>query len=94
MSDFFDVRYTAHLARLNLSEAEIATFQAQLAHVLDHVEQLKKVDIDGVAPTAHANPICNVFRPDEPHSWFGPAEALENAPRHANQLFVVPKVIE
>jgi aspartyl-tRNA(Asn)/glutamyl-tRNA(Gln) amidotransferase subunit C len=94
VSDFFDVRYTAHLARLNLSEAEIATFQAQLSHVLTHVEQLKKVDIDGVAPTAHANPIYNVLRPDEPHSWFGPREALENAPRHANQLFIVPKVIE
>jgi aspartyl-tRNA(Asn)/glutamyl-tRNA(Gln) amidotransferase subunit C len=52
------------------------------------------VDISGVEPTAHTSPIFNVFRRDEPRSWFDPATALANAPRQANQLFIVPKVLD
>lgn len=94
MSADFDVRYTAQLARLNLSEEEIAKFQAQLSHVLNYVEKLKQVDVSGVEPTAHTSPVFNVFRADEERAWFTPEQALANAPRQANQLFVVPKVIE
>jgi aspartyl-tRNA(Asn)/glutamyl-tRNA(Gln) amidotransferase subunit C len=94
MSDQFDVRYIAQLARLDLSEAEIAKFQSQLGQVLSHVERLNKVDVSGVEPTAHANQVVNVFRPDEPRTWFTPEVALANAPRSANGLFIVPKVIE
>jgi aspartyl-tRNA(Asn)/glutamyl-tRNA(Gln) amidotransferase subunit C len=94
MSDPFDVRYVAQLARLDLSDAEIAKFQEQLGQVLTHVEKLGKVDVTGVEPTAHANQVVNAFRPDEAREWFTSAEALANAPRSANGLFVVPKVIE
>jgi aspartyl-tRNA(Asn)/glutamyl-tRNA(Gln) amidotransferase subunit C len=94
MSAKFDVRYTAQLARLQLGEEEIATFQKQLSQVLDYVEKLEKVDVSAVEPTAHANAIYNVFRADEPCPWLTPQEALANSPRQANQLFIVPKVIE
>ena len=94
MSDQFDVRYIAQLARLDLSDAEIAKFQSQLGQVLSHVEKLKQVDVSGVEPTAHANQVMNVFRADEPRDWFTPEVALANAPRSANGLFIVPKVIE
>ena len=94
MSDQFDVRYVAQLARLDLSDAEIAKFQDQLGHVLDHVEQLKKVDVSNVDPTAHANAVHNVFRADASRPWFSSEVALQNAPRPANGLFIVPKVIE
>ena len=94
MSAQFDVRYTAQLARLHLSEEEIAKFQTQLSQVLAYVEKLEQVDVSGVEPTAHANAIFNVFRTDVPRDWFTPAEALANAPREANGLFIVPKVIE
>jgi aspartyl-tRNA(Asn)/glutamyl-tRNA(Gln) amidotransferase subunit C len=90
----FDVRYTAQLARLDLSEEEIRTFQAQILEVLSYVEKLEGVDVSGVEPTAHANAIFNVFREDSPRDWFTSEEALANAPRAANQLFMVPKVIE
>jgi len=90
----FDVRYTAQLARLDLSEEEICTFQAQILEVLSYVEKLEGVDVSGVEPTAHANAIFNVFREDSPRDWFTSEEALANAPRAANQLFMVPKVIE
>jgi aspartyl-tRNA(Asn)/glutamyl-tRNA(Gln) amidotransferase subunit C len=94
MSDQFDVRYVAQLARLDLSDAEVAKFQDQLGHVLDHVERLRQVDVTGIEPTAHANQVVNVFRADEPRAWFTAGDALANAPRSANGLFVVPKVIE
>lgn len=94
MSAQFDVRYTAQLARLNLSEEEIAKFQSQLGQVLEYVEKLRSVDVSGVEPTAHAFPVHNVFRADEPRQWFTAKEALSNAPRTANGLFSVPKVIE
>jgi aspartyl-tRNA(Asn)/glutamyl-tRNA(Gln) amidotransferase subunit C len=94
MAAHFDVRYTAQLARLNLSDAEIAKFQLQLADVLAHVEKLGAVEVADVEPTAHANPVVNVFRADEARPWLTSGEALANAPRAANQLFIVPKVIE
>lgn len=94
MSAEFDVRYTAQLARLQLSEQEIEKFQTQLSQVLGHVEKLRQVDVSGVEPTAHANAVFNVFRPDEARAWFAAAEALANAPHQANGLFIVPKVIE
>ena|ERR1700677_3445194 len=94
MSQDFDVRYTAQLARLNLSEEEIAMFQSQLSQVLAYVDKLSEVDVSGVDPTAHTNPVFNVLRKDEPRDWFTPEQALANAPRQANHLFVVTKVLE
>ncbi|XHR30193.1 MAG: Asp-tRNA(Asn)/Glu-tRNA(Gln) amidotransferase subunit GatC [Chthoniobacteraceae bacterium] len=94
MSAEFDVRYTAGLARLHLSDEEIAKFQAQLSQVLEYVDKLNTVDVSSVEPTAHANPVFNVVREDAARDWFTPAEALANAPRQAAGLFAVPKVIE
>ena len=70
MSDQFDVRYIAQLARLELSADEIAKFQSQLGQVLSHVEKLGQVDVSAVEPTAHANQVVNVFRADEARAWF------------------------
>ena len=94
MSAQFDVRYTAQLARLHLSEDEIVKFQVQLSQILTYVEKLEQVDVTGIEPTAHANAVFNVFREDAPRDWFTAEDALANAPRSANQLFIVPKVIE
>jgi aspartyl-tRNA(Asn)/glutamyl-tRNA(Gln) amidotransferase subunit C len=94
MKSEFDARYTARLARLKLSEEEATMFQTQLGQVLAYVEKLERIDVSAVEPMAHANPVTNVFRDDQPRAWFTPEEALANAPRQANQLFIVPKVIE
>ena len=94
MTPQFDVQHVAQLARLNLSEQEIAHFQEQLSHVLEYVERLKQVDVSDVEPTAHAMPVVNVFRADEPRDWFDEATALKNAPRQAAGLFSVVKVVE
>jgi len=89
-----DVTYVARLARMNLTPEETALFQKQLAEVLHYVEKLSQVDVTNVEASTHAIPVFNVFRNDEPRDWFTPEEALSNAPRKANQLFVVPKVVE
>jgi aspartyl-tRNA(Asn)/glutamyl-tRNA(Gln) amidotransferase subunit C len=62
--------------------------------VLKYVEKLREVDVTGVDATAHALPVFNVFRDDAPRDWFTAEQALSNAPRQANGLFVVPKVVE
>jgi aspartyl-tRNA(Asn)/glutamyl-tRNA(Gln) amidotransferase subunit C len=89
-----DVEYVAQLARIKLSQKEIETFQSQLGHVLAHVEKLNNIDVSDVEPTAHSFPIYNVFRPDELRPSLERDEALRNAPRQAQGLFLVTKVVE
>ena len=89
-----DVAGVAKLARLNLSEAETELFQKQLGDVLAYAEKLRNVDVSAVEPAAHAVPIFNVFREDEPRDWFSAEEALANAPHQANNLFIVTRVVE
>ena len=89
-----DVAYVARLARINLTEDEAKIFQKQLDDVLKYVETLRQIDVTGVDTATHALPIANVFRDDTPRDWFTAEQALTNAPRQANGLFVVPKVVE
>lgn len=89
-----DVAYVAKLARLDLTDKETRLFQEQLDQVLAYADKLREVDVSDVEAAAHAVPIFNVFREDTPRDWFNAEEALRNAPRQANGLFIVPKVIE
>jgi aspartyl-tRNA(Asn)/glutamyl-tRNA(Gln) amidotransferase subunit C len=89
-----DVGYVAKLARLNLTDEDTRLFQKQLGDVLKYAEKLKEVDVSDVEASAHAIPVFNVFREDEPRDWFTTEEALGNAPQKANNLFIVTKVVE
>ena len=89
-----DVAYMARLARLDLNPEETALFQKQLGKVLEHVARLSEVPVEGVEPSAHVFPIFDVFREDEVRPGLTTEEALRNAPRAANDLFIVPKVME
>ena len=89
-----DVAYVARLARLNLTDEETELFQKQLGDVLKYAEKLREVDVSDVEAATHALPIFNVFREDAPRDWFTAQQALSNAPRQANGLFIVPKVVE
>ncbi len=89
-----DVTYVAKLARLRLFEEETRLFQDQLRHILQYADKLREVDVSGGEATAHAGSVSNVFREDEAHPWFTAEDALRSAPRHANDLFIVPKVVE
>lgn len=89
-----DVGYVAKLARLDLTADEIALFGAQLAQILQYADQLRAVEVSEVESAAHAVPLFDVVREDEPRDWFTAEQALANAPRAADGLFMVPKVVE
>ncbi|MBU1693676.1 MAG: Asp-tRNA(Asn)/Glu-tRNA(Gln) amidotransferase subunit GatC [Verrucomicrobia bacterium] len=89
-----DVRYVAHLARLHLTDEEVAVFQPQLEQVLGYVRELDALDVEGVEPTAHAFPVHNVFRKDEVLPGLDHDTAMKNAPSERQGQFIVPKIIE
>jgi aspartyl-tRNA(Asn)/glutamyl-tRNA(Gln) amidotransferase subunit C len=60
-----DVEHVAELAKLDLTEAEKATYQAQLSDILDYFEMLQKLDTADIPPTASVLEQQNVMRPDE-----------------------------
>jgi aspartyl-tRNA(Asn)/glutamyl-tRNA(Gln) amidotransferase subunit C len=89
-----DVRWVAHLARLQLSDAELATMTRQLAAILDYVDLLKQVNTEGVEPLAHPLPVHNVFRDDEPAPSLPTDAALANAPDRHGDFYGVPAVLD
>ncbi|MFO0970360.1 MAG: Asp-tRNA(Asn)/Glu-tRNA(Gln) amidotransferase subunit GatC [Gemmataceae bacterium] len=89
-----DVRWVAHLARLDVPEQELAVLAGQLGAILDYVQQLQQLNTDGVEPLAHPLDIRDVFRPDEPTPSLTPDEALQNAPSRSGDFYSVPPVLE
>ncbi|HZL77972.1 MAG TPA: Asp-tRNA(Asn)/Glu-tRNA(Gln) amidotransferase subunit GatC [Candidatus Limnocylindrales bacterium] len=89
-----DVKYVAHLARLALAPDEEIKLAAQLGNILGYIEKLRELDVSGVEPTAHAVPMVNLTRADEIRPSLAHEDALRNAPRQANGLFIVPKIVE
>jgi aspartyl-tRNA(Asn)/glutamyl-tRNA(Gln) amidotransferase subunit C len=92
-SQSIDVTYVADLARLRLSPEEIATFQKQLGDVLGYVSQLTEVDVSQVSLLGEPN-LQNQLRADALVPSLTVEEALRNAPKQENNLFVVPRIIE
>ncbi len=86
--------HVAKLARLALTPAEKAQFASQLGDVLHHIEQLAKVDVTGIEPTAHAFPVVNVWADDVAQPGLSVEAALRNAPAQREHMILVPKVVE
>ncbi len=80
----------ARLARLELTEDEVERMSAELSTILEHIERIEQLDLDGVEPTSHVVTVENVLRPDEPWTSLDRAAALENAPRVVDDGFGVP----
>jgi aspartyl-tRNA(Asn)/glutamyl-tRNA(Gln) amidotransferase subunit C len=89
-----DVKHVAHLARLKLAEDELHLYQDQLGRILDHMDELVKLDTADVTPTAHALGLTNVLRKDEPKAFEDRKSLLALAPESEGPYFKVPKVIE
>ena len=89
-----DVGYVSNLARLELTEAEKATFQPQLEGIVKYVEMISGVDIDGVPPMMHGKEIVNAFREDEVRPSMATETALANAPKRVGDEFLLPKIVE
>ncbi|MFZ0613257.1 MAG: Asp-tRNA(Asn)/Glu-tRNA(Gln) amidotransferase subunit GatC [Desulfobacterales bacterium] len=88
-----EIIYVARLARLELDATAIEKFVDQIGTVLDYVDQLKRVDTEGVRATSHAVSLTNAFREDAPHGHLDPTAALANAPEKEDGSFIVPKVL-
>ncbi|MEY4941179.1 MAG: hypothetical protein RIQ93_2914 [Verrucomicrobiota bacterium] len=89
-----NIDHIAKLARIALTPEEKETFALQLGGVLRHIEQLTKVDVSGVEPTAHAFPVTNVWQDDVAGPALPVADALRNTPAQRDHMIVVPKVVE
>lgn len=89
-----NINHVAKLARLTLTEEEAARYESQLNGILTYIDTLTRYDLDGVEPTAHAMPVYDVLRADEPRPGFTQEQALSNAPKRIADQIQIPKVIE
>ena len=80
----------ARLARLRLSEEEVERMSRELSSILDHVDRISKLDLEGVDPTSHVVELENVLRPDEPRPSWPKERMLASAPDPAEGAFRVP----
>ena len=85
-----EVLHVARLARLELTDEEVARFQEQLAAILEAVSKVSELDLTGVPPTAHPLEIANAWREDEPRPCLSLDEAFANAPDRDGDFFRSP----
>lgn len=88
-----EVAKVAALARLTLSDAELDMFTAQLGQVLEHADDMRALDLEGVVPTAHPFGLVNVVRADEVRPSLARDEVLAMAPDAEDGRFAVPRII-
>ena len=88
-----DVAKVGMLARLALSDEELATMTSELSKIVGFVSLLEELDTANVEPLAHPLDTQNVFRDDLPAPSLSTAEALQSAPRHDGECFLVPAVL-
>jgi aspartyl-tRNA(Asn)/glutamyl-tRNA(Gln) amidotransferase subunit C len=88
--DRAEVLHVARLARLALSEEEVAPMARELSAVLDHVARIKALDLDGVPPSTHVVEVSGALRPDEPVPCLPREVALAQAPAVSGDGFLVP----
>lgn len=90
MIDREQVLHVARLARLELSDEEIERMAGELSGILEHVDRISGLDLEGVEPTAHVVALENVLRADEPEPSLPRDRALEQAPDAVDGAFRVP----
>lgn len=92
--DAEQVRKVAKLARLELTDAEVAEFTDQLGAILEYVEKMNELDTADIEPLAHCLPISNVLREDRIQPSLGTDATLANAPDRDGPFFKVPKILD
>ncbi|MBW8059034.1 MAG: Asp-tRNA(Asn)/Glu-tRNA(Gln) amidotransferase subunit GatC [Solirubrobacterales bacterium] len=90
MIDREQVLHVARLARLRLDEAEVEKMAGELSGILEHVDRIGELDLDGVEPTSHVVELENVLRPDRPRPSWPRDVVLEPAPDPADGAFRAP----
>lgn len=90
MIDREQVLHVAKLARLHLDDSEIETMAGELSGILEHVDRIADLDLDGVEPTSHVVHLENVLRTDQPWTSLPPEVALAPAPEPFEGAFRAP----
>ena len=85
-----EVLHVARLARLELTDDEVAKFQEQLSDILEAVSKVSELDLSDVPPTAHPLEIANAWGEDEPHECLTLDEVFANAPDRDDDHFRTP----
>ena len=88
-----DVAKVGMLARLALSDSDLDRMTGELSKIVGFVSLLEELDTSAVEPLAHPLDTQNVFRDDVPKPSLSTAEALQSAPRHDGECFLVPAVL-
>jgi aspartyl-tRNA(Asn)/glutamyl-tRNA(Gln) amidotransferase subunit C len=88
-----DVEHVAFLARLGLTEDELARLEGQLNHILDQYAILATLDTEHIPPTAQTIELANILREDVVQPSLTADEALANAPERSGGHFVVPAIL-
>lgn len=89
-----EARHVALLSRLDFSGEELDRFTRELNRIIEYIDQLQRLDTEGVEPTSHAIRQINVFREDEPRLSLSNEQALANAPDSEDGFFKVPRIIQ
>ena len=90
MIDREQVLHVARLARLALPDEEVERMASELSGILEHVDRIAALDLDGVEPTSHVVALENMLRADEPRPSLPRERALEQAPDPSDGAFRVP----
>lgn len=89
-----EVRHVASLAKLALTEQELARVGRELNRILDYFAELQELDTAEVPITSHALPLVNVYREDAAGESLPVEEAVQNAPDGVDGYFRVPRIVE
>jgi aspartyl-tRNA(Asn)/glutamyl-tRNA(Gln) amidotransferase subunit C len=89
-----EVLHVARLARIGLTDADVAKFQQQLSTILEHFDVLRQIDTTGVEPTTHTLPLESVMAADEPRASLSHDEVLANAPSQHDGYLRVRAVLD
>jgi aspartyl-tRNA(Asn)/glutamyl-tRNA(Gln) amidotransferase subunit C len=88
-----EIEKMAHLARLEIEDPLKEALSGQLSHILDYIDTLKDVNVEGVIPASGAAFLNNVLREDVPGDSPGPEVTLANAPERDQDFYTVPRVV-
>ncbi len=89
-----EVEHIGRLARVGLTDEDIARFQEQLSDILEYFEALSEVNTDDVPPTTQSLQLQNVEREDVPKPSYPKEQVLANAPQQEDGYFRVRAVLE
>ena len=85
-----EVLHVARLARLELSDDDVAKFQEQLSDILEAVSKVSELDVSDVPPTAHPLEIANAWAEDVPRPCLPVDDVFANAPDRDGDYFRTP----